>query len=305
VLCVAIYFARRFVGRSVEVAALFYVATLSPVLGFIMLYTFRYTFVADHYQYLAIIGPVALVSAGFTTLAGSVKYGAQLVRVTSCLILLLLAALTWQQSSMYRDVETLWLTTIARNPRSSVAHNNLGNILYGKGQVDEAIAHYQKASEINPGDAESQYNLGAAFLKKREMNEAILHSQKALEIEPDFPGAHYNLGNAFLAEGDFTRAIASYEAALHLQPNNAIAHDNLAISLVAIGRIGEAIEHFREAIRDDPSFAEAHHNFGYTLMQLGRREEAAAEFAEAVRLKPEYTEAKEKLREMGVQVPER
>ena len=50
--CVAIYFLRRYFGRSVEVAAAFFVFTLSPVLGFIMLFTFRYTFVADHYQYL-------------------------------------------------------------------------------------------------------------------------------------------------------------------------------------------------------------------------------------------------------------
>src|SRR6266481_4926179 len=64
VLCVAIYFLRRYLGRGVEVAAAFFVATLSPVLGFIMLFSFRYTFVADHYQYLACIGPIALVSAG-------------------------------------------------------------------------------------------------------------------------------------------------------------------------------------------------------------------------------------------------
>src|SRR6266853_1543120 len=67
VLCAVIYFMRRYVGRSVEVAAAFFVATLSPVLGFIMLYTFRYTFVADHYQYLACIGPIALVSAGIAS----------------------------------------------------------------------------------------------------------------------------------------------------------------------------------------------------------------------------------------------
>ena len=69
----AIYFLRRYVGRSVEVAAAFFVATLSPVLGFIMLYTFRYTFVADHYQYLACIGPIALVSAGLVSLADTFK----------------------------------------------------------------------------------------------------------------------------------------------------------------------------------------------------------------------------------------
>src|SRR5437762_2478038 len=73
VLCAAIYFVRRYVGRSVEVAAAFFVATLSPVLGFIMLFTFRYTFVADHYQYLACIGPIALFSAGVFSLAGVFK----------------------------------------------------------------------------------------------------------------------------------------------------------------------------------------------------------------------------------------
>src|SRR5581483_9634135 len=59
-----IYLGRRRFGRGPEVAALFFVTTLGPLLGFIMLYTFRYTFVADHYQYLACIGPIALISAG-------------------------------------------------------------------------------------------------------------------------------------------------------------------------------------------------------------------------------------------------
>jgi hypothetical protein len=38
--------------------------TLSPLLGFIMLYTFHYTYVADHYQYVACIGIIALTTAG-------------------------------------------------------------------------------------------------------------------------------------------------------------------------------------------------------------------------------------------------
>jgi len=63
-LGVAIWFGRRWTGRSVEVAAAFFGATLSPVLGFIMLYTFYYSFVADHYQYVACLGPIALAAAG-------------------------------------------------------------------------------------------------------------------------------------------------------------------------------------------------------------------------------------------------
>src|SRR5262249_16110705 len=80
--CVAIYFLRRYFGRSVEVAAAFFVATLSPVLGFIMLFTFRYTFVADHYQYLACIGPIALASAGIVILSNKfAEYRAVIVSV--------------------------------------------------------------------------------------------------------------------------------------------------------------------------------------------------------------------------------
>ena len=71
----AIYLTRRYLGRGVEAAMLFFGATLGPVLGFIMLYTFRYTFVADHYQYLASIGPIALVCAGAATLARSLQPG--------------------------------------------------------------------------------------------------------------------------------------------------------------------------------------------------------------------------------------
>jgi hypothetical protein len=100
VLCAVIYFARRYVGRSVEVAAAFFVATLSPVLGFIMLYTFRYTFVADHYQYLASIGPIALASAGVATLASTFERSRPLILSAAVCLIVTLAVLTWRQAAM-------------------------------------------------------------------------------------------------------------------------------------------------------------------------------------------------------------
>src|SRR5258707_7900485 len=100
ILCVAISFLRRHVGRSVEVAAGFFVATLSPVLGFIMLYTLRYTFVADHYQYLACIGPIALASAGLVNLADTFKNSRTLVLSAALGVVAVLATLTWRQAAM-------------------------------------------------------------------------------------------------------------------------------------------------------------------------------------------------------------
>ena len=143
----AIYFTRRFVGRGVEVATLFYVATLSPLLGFIMLYTFRYTFVADHYQYVASIGLIALAAAGITI---ALKTKPFLKLACGGALLLTLGLLTWRQAGIYRNLETLWRDTLAKNPDCWMAHNNLGHLLRNQGRIEEAMEHYHKAIQINP-----------------------------------------------------------------------------------------------------------------------------------------------------------
>src|SRR6267154_3944742 len=135
IVCVVIYFLRRYLGRSIEVAAAFFVATLGPVLGFIMLYTFRYTFVADHYQYLACIGPIALVSAGLVKLTNSVGYGPRFLSAVGILVFSALGLLTWRQSASYRDSETLWRKTIDRNPGWWMAEGNLGSDLLEGGDI--------------------------------------------------------------------------------------------------------------------------------------------------------------------------
>src|SRR5437764_7432159 len=120
--CVVIYFLRPYLGRSIEVAAAFFVATLGPVLGFIMLYTLRYTFVADHYQYLACIGPIALVSAGLVNLADTFKKSRVVILTAALCIVTVLTILAWRQAAMYGNIETLWRTTLARNPCCWMAH---------------------------------------------------------------------------------------------------------------------------------------------------------------------------------------
>jgi tetratricopeptide (TPR) repeat protein len=269
--CAVIYFARRFTGRGVEVAALFYVATLSPMLGFIMLYTFRYAFVADHYQYIASIGPIALAAAGMTRAVGFLgKRKLFLQPVLGGTLLLVLGVLTWRQCGMYADPETLWRATIAKNPVSWLAHNNLGYVLRQKGQVDEAIVQYQKALEIDPGYANAHYNFGNALFQKGRVDEAMEHYQKALEIQPQYAEAHNNLGNVLRQKG----------------------------------RVDEAIIQYQKAVVIEPDFAMAHYNLGMVLAQKGLADEAIAQFKETLRFKPDDTNAKEWLRRLGAPVPE-
>ena len=262
-LCVAIYFARRYVGRSVEVAAAFFVATLGPILGFIMLYTFRYTFVADHYQYLACIGPIALVSAGLTRLTGYLRLSPRVLWAVGLLIFGALATLTWRQSDSYRDIETLWRTTIARNPECWMAENNLGIALIHRGEIDEALAHYEKSKSMHPDYPQVHYNFCYAYLLQGKTDEALAEGREAVALASNDADSHVALGNALSMKGLFDEAIEHYSKALELNPNHSSAHYNLANVLLAKGETREAIAHFQKAIQEQPDFLEALANLAW------------------------------------------
>ena len=249
---VAIYYGRRRFGRSVEVATLFFIVTLGPLLGFIMLYTFRYTFVADHYQYLASIGPIALASAGLVTLSRSSKTRQRVVGGTSFAILICLGLLTWRQSATYRDAETLWRATIGKNPDCWMAYNNLGVVQFEKGSVEDAIEKYQQSLGLHSDYPEAHYNLGSALLQKGYPDEAIRHCEEALKIQPNEPDAHIVLGNAFMAKRDVDRAINQYQQALTVRPEDSNAHYNLGIALQEKGETERAAREYEKARKYEP-----------------------------------------------------
>jgi len=285
-LCAVISFARRYVGRSLEVAALFFVATLSPVLGFIMLYTFRYTFVADHYQYLASIGPIALASAGITTLAASFKESRHFIFGAAVCILAALAVLTWRQSTIYTDIEALWRTTIGRNPGCWMAHNNLGIVLSQKGETEEAIAHYRKTLEMSPDFADADYNLGNALLQKGEIDAAILHCQRAVTIQPNDPEAQVALGNALFQKGLIDESIVHYQKALAIRPYYVTAHYNLSSAFLKKGEIDEAIFHCRAVLSTQPEHADAHTILASAFLQKGEIGTAIEQYKKTLEIMP-------------------
>lgn len=222
---------RRWIGRCLEVTALFYVATLSPLLGFIMLYTFRYSFVADHYQYIASIGPLALAAAGITLLLDRIRPSSAFLK-PGCYggLLLVLGTLTWQQSGMYKDAETLWRTTLERNPSSVLALYQLGNALLHQGHLEEAVTLYRRVLQIDPADEDVHYNLANALLRAGRVDEAITQYQAALQLKPRDPESHCNLGNALFQKGRIQEAISEFQQALAVRPDFADAQNNLGLA---------------------------------------------------------------------------
>jgi tetratricopeptide (TPR) repeat protein len=323
-------------GRALFFAASYYVVSLFPVLGFFSVYFFRYSFVSDHFQYLASMGPLALagatISESFRRLAVTVslRRGPVFLRVGLCgILLVLLAALTRQQSAVYHGLITLYTRILENNPGCWMAHYNLGIALHDHGETDEAMSHYRQAIELRPGYAEAHYNLGRLLAERGEFNDAISHYeavlatnpadvearnnlgatlfqagrvddaianyQEALAVRPDYADASCNLADALLAKGDIDGAITHYRTCVAVLPSHADAQYNLASALLRKGRIDEAIMHYEKALELLPENADAHVNLGSALLAKGRIVDAIGQYKEALQLAPENLAAKSNL----------
>jgi protein O-mannosyl-transferase len=276
-------------SRAPLAVALLFAGTLFPALGFIDVFPFIYSFVADHFQYLAAAIMLSAAGAAFATAVRLLPAAARAAAwaAASCVVGLL-AVLTWRQGAMYAGPEALWRATIERNPACWMAYNNLAADLLEKGRVDEALADSQMAIELGPRDAEAYLTLGDALLQEGHVKEALAQYSSALEIEPANAIAHVNLGNVLLQAGRAEEAIAHYQAALRTKPDFAKAHANLGEAFLRNGRLDEAIEQFETALEDDPDDAGANANLGTALAQKGRMNGAIAHFRRALEINPGF-----------------
>lgn len=248
---------------------LFFIGSLFPVLGFFNVYPFVYSFVADHFQYLASLGIIVVASAGIAMVLARVAPRARSAGYALCMVLLAtLTVLTWQQSQTYSDIQTLYRTTLERNPDCWLCHNNLGVVLDEAGQPQAAIEHYKQTLRINPHYAQAHNNLGSALARLNHAPEAIEHLKQALRINPDYAEAYYNMGNVLLNLGRMPEAIGHYQQALRINPNDTDVYNNLGIALALAGRLSEAKEQYQAALRIRPDDALARHNL--SRLQAGR-----------------------------------
>ena len=324
---------------------LFFTGTLFPVLGFLSVYPFIFSYVADHFQYLASLGIVIPMTSALALGAKRIRLGKPAMVVLPGALLAALGTLTWRQSGTYRDAETLYRATLARNPASWMAHTNLGVALAETpSRLPEAIAEYQAALRLKPDDAQTHMNLGDALAQMPgRLPEAVAEFRTALRLKPNSLQTHNDLGVALSQiPGRLPDAMAEFQAALRLKPEYAEAHDNLGVALSQIpGRQPDAIAEFQAALRTKPNYADArnnlaralaqtpgrlpdaiaeyeaalranaddaetHNNLGFALAQMpGRLPDAVAEFQAALRIKPDYVDAHNNLANALSQIPGR
>jgi tetratricopeptide (TPR) repeat protein len=276
-------------GRGPFAAFAVFGSMLFPALGFVSVYPFRYSWVADHFAYLAILGLLVPLAALLGRSRGGIAAGVG--------IAVLLGVLTWRQSGDYRDAETLYRATIDRNPAAWLAHNNLGNLLADSGRRDEAMAHFDAALRANPQFWEAHLSRGNALAElPGRLPDAIAEFATAARLAPEADRPHTNLGNALLEAGQTDEAIRQLRVALALNPASAEARNDLGNALAGTpGGLDSATAEYRRAIAIDPAFAEPHNNLGVALARSGRLAEAVEEFRAALRIRPDYASARKNL----------
>jgi len=233
---------------------LWYLVALLPVIGFIQV---GLQGRADRYSYLPHIGLyIALTWALADWSFGWNRRLAIFAGAAAAVV----GALAWQariQTSYWRSTETLWNHALEVTTDNDVAHYNVAALLLRRGQVDEAISHYEKALKIQSDDRETHYHLshallhaslGSALAQKGRLAEALTHYRKAVELRDDFADAHSNLASLLARRGETAEAIVHYEKAISLPPEDAPSHISLARLLLQLGRKDEAVAHYRRAL---------------------------------------------------------
>ena len=284
-------------NRTPLAALLFYVGTLFPALGFISIYPFLYSYVADHFQYLASLGILVAAACWAANRVPGTLGRSQAWSAVPVLPVAILGLLTWQQSHIYANSETLYRETLLRNPADWMAYNNLGiELARDPGRITEAADSLESALRINPALSDTHRNLANVLgqIPGREMD-AVREYATALQTRPADPELHTRLAGLLARlPGHVPEAIAEYEAAVRLQPDSAEAHNNLGSALSTLpAETARAMAEYRTALRLKPELAEAHYNLGVALAATpGRLAEALEQFQAALQIQPDLASAR-------------
>ncbi|MGD1084961.1 MAG: tetratricopeptide repeat protein [Verrucomicrobiota bacterium] len=281
---------RRGWGRACLFGVGYFVIALAPVLGVFKMAFLDFSQVADHLQYLAAPGIIALVVAG-----GCRWLPTDWGRVAAVLVVVMFSGLTWRNEGRYADMGTFWRENLASNPNSFQAMIYVGSQADKEKRYAEAEVLFKRVLALRPDSLEGNYNMGVLLDDEGRVDEAMRFEEKALRIKPDQADAHILLAWCLAEKGRDEEAMAHLREAIRYAPEDFRAHQNLGNLLAKHGRDGEAVQELGEVLRlksDDPAIYVA---LGFAQGRRGKLAEAQACFQKALSLDPANAEARKGL----------
>ncbi len=255
----------------------------------------------EHRLYLPSVGFFIVMISAFDFAAGSLssRYPRQITKkllvYAVVLFLPLSSILTIYRNNDWLDALTFYTDCVTKSPNKARPNNALGSAYAEKGDIDNAIKHYQIAIDLNPSYADAYNNLGLAYAEKGDMDNAIKHYQIAIDLDPYYANAYNNLGHLYGEMGLIEKAIEYYQQALQLRPDMPEPYNNLGVAYDRKGMVEKAIEAFQQSLKLKPIDPGVHNNLGSAYEKIGSLDKAIKEYREALRLRPDYAQAYNKL----------
>ncbi len=254
-LLIVLWFLRNRIGRGSLAGTLLFAGTLLPALGFFNVYPMRFSFVADHFQYLASIGMILPFSVGMAKLEGLCR--PNVIRGLVSVLLITLGSLTWKQSHVYKDTITLWKDTVRKNPGAWMAHYNLGLEYANSGKVGLAAHSYALAVKYKPDHYKAHFNLGNSYRLLGRLEDAVESYRNALRVNPEHFKSWVNMGIILGKLNNTGQAIEALNKAGELQPDKSLVHYNLGVLYSEAGQFDKAKDAFEKVLQLDPDDQEA------------------------------------------------
>jgi len=272
---------------------LWYLGTLVPVIGLVQV---GLQSMADRYTYVPLIGLFIMIAWGVHDISKGWKNQKIILGIFAGILLFALSVCTWVQVKYWRNSETLFEYALKVTKNNWFAHYSLAKTSQKKGNIDEAIQHYQDALRIMPIDQWIHKDYGLLLAAQGNIGEAISHFQTALQLDPSDAKAREFLEMNLGFRGNIKDAISHYRNALRLNPSDPYIHYLLGEALAKQGNFDESLTHLKEALRIKPNFAEAHNGIGIVFASRGNLPDAIFHFHEALKIKPNYRDARDNLK---------
>ena len=166
-----------------------------------------------------------------------------------------------------------------------------GNKLYAEQKFAEAVAAYEEAVVLGPGNWGYRLNLGLSQKKAGQPEAALAAFRKAVELNPESYSANKETGEALAITKQFAEARPFYEKAVALSPDDPDGQYNLGVCLVNVGESEAALPRFQKAVELKPDYAEAYYQMGTILIGQNKAAEACASLEKFLALAPGHEKA--------------
>jgi tetratricopeptide (TPR) repeat protein len=276
---------RKSSGRAPLFAAAYFLIALLPVLGIVNMLFMGLSLVADHFQYLAMIGVIAFAAAVLARAAAARGWAGRAGAAVSVGCVAALGVLTWNRAGLYGDEERLWQDNLSKNP-AAVVYNALGVARSCTGRHEQALESFDAAIRLKPELAEAWVNRAAALDALGRLEEAVRDYDQALRLRPADAATYNGRGNALARMNRPDEALADYDAAIALRPRYGLAYYNRGNIEFNAGRLDLALRDYDEAIERMPAYARAWNNRATVFARLGRSDDALRDFSQSLALDP-------------------